>query len=142
MDIEEAIRNPTFGNIAFAVGSTVADFFGGSLIKGAVKGGARAARATNAVNRTERATKAYNRAVHNVTVNPTRGTRKQARRTFQEAQAAKAELRSLTRESKRGGVRRIPQRQLIMPSDNTRVINPYTVYGTDFIINAIQQGSN
>lgn len=142
MDIEEAIRNPTFGNIAFAVGSTAADFFGGSLIKGAVKGSVRAARATNAVNRTERATKAYSRAAHNATVNPTRGTYRQARRTFQEVQAAKAELRSLTRVGKGRGVRRIPQRRLIMPSDNTRIINPYTVYGTDFLINALQQGSN
>lgn len=142
MDIEEAIRNPTFGNIAFAIGSTVADFFGASLIKGAVKGSVRAARATNAVNRTERATKAYSKAVHNATVNPTRGTYRQVRRTFQEAQAAKAELRSLTRVGKRRGLRRVPQRQLIMPSDNTRIINPYTVYGTDFLTNALQQGSN
>lgn len=142
MDIEEAIRNPTFGNIAFAMGSTAADFFGASLIKGAVKGSVRAARAANAVNRAERAAKAHSRALHNATVNPTRGTYRQARRTFQEAQAAKAELRTLTRVGKRKGIRRIPEKQLIIPSDNTKIINPYTVYGTDFITNAIQQGGN
>ena len=142
MDIEEAIRNPTFGNIAFATGSVIADFFGGSLIKGAIKGGIKAARATKAIERAEKATEAYNRAVHNVTVNPTRGTRKQVRRTFQEAQAAKAELRTLTRVGKKRSVRRAPSKQLIIPSDNTKIINPYTVYGTDFIINAIQQGGD
>lgn len=139
MDIEEAIRNPTFGNIAFAIGSTAADFFGGSLIKGAVKGSVRAARAANAVNRAERAAKAHSRALHNATVNPTRGTYRQARRTFQEAQAAKAELRTLTRVGKRKGIRRIPRKQLIISSDNTKIINPYTVYGTDFTTNALQQ---
>lgn len=37
MDWEEAIRDPSIGNYTWAIGSTVLDFLGGSVLKGAAK---------------------------------------------------------------------------------------------------------
>ena len=89
MDWETAIREPSIGNYAWAALGTGLDIFGASLIKGSIKTAKASARAAQAVERAEKAAAKYNRALHSATVNPTRGTRKIVRRTFQEMNDAK-----------------------------------------------------
>lgn len=139
MDVEEAIREPTFGNIAVATLSVGADFLGGSLIKGALKAAKRGAKALDTISDAEKATRRYERALHNVTVNPTKGNSKTVRRTFQEMQNANKARKAAAPLVRRRGVRRVPTERYVIPSDNTRIINPLTIYGTDAIINTIQQ---
>lgn len=138
MDIEEAIRNPTFSNIGWATISTASDFLGASLIKGALKSAKAANKARDAINAAEKAAKRYERAVHNATVNPTRGTRRTVRRAFTEMQEANALRRTLAPMVKRRGVGRVPVQRPSIPSDNTRIINTATVYGMDALLNATQ----
>ena len=142
MDWETAIREPSIGNYALAALGTGLDIFGASLIKGSIKTAKASARAAQAVERAEKAAAKYNRALHNATVNPTRGTRKIVRRTFQEMNDAKREAKTLTgtmrvtRNSK--GVRIRPSKITTLPTDMTRVVNSYTVYGSDVALNGIQ----
>lgn len=140
VDIEEAIRNPTFGNIAWAAISTASDIFGGSLIKGALKGAKAASKARKAVKAEEKAVKAYNRALYNATVNGGTRLNRTAKKRFRDMRVAQAARRAVapTRRG-RGVYNRKPHTYIDMPSDNTRIINPVTVYGTDALLNGIQQ---
>lgn len=140
MDIEEAVRNPTFGNIAWAAISTASDIFGGFLIKGALKSAKVAHKAQKAIKAEEKATRAYNRAVHNATVNGGTRLNRTAGKKFRDMRAAQAARRAVA-PTRRGRevYNRKPHTYIDMPSDNTRIINPVTVYGTDALLNGIQQ---
>lgn len=140
MDIEEAIRDPSFGNIAWATISTLSDYIGGSLIKGALKGAKTAHKAQKALKAEEEAVKAYNRAVHNYTVNGGERLSRTVGKRWRDMKAAQGARRAVapTRRG-RGVYNRQPHTYIDMPSDNTRIINPVTVYGTDALLNGIQQ---
>lgn len=140
MDIEEAIREPTLGNIGWAALSVASDFLGGSLIRGAIKGAKKGKQAIEAIEAAEKAAKKYERAKHAATVNPTKGTSRILRRTYKEAKAAEATRRALAPTRKGRTFRnRKPVARPTVPMDNTNIINAKTVYGTDAVLNGIQE---
>lgn len=140
MDIEEAIRNPTFANIGWAALSTLSDFFGGSLIKGAVKGAKAVDKARKAAQAEERAVRTYNRAAHNARVNGGRRLNRTAGKRFREMKAAQTTREALAPTRWRRGIyNRKPHKYIDWPYDITGIINPVTVYGTDALFNAVQQ---
>lgn len=142
MDLEEAIRNPTIGNIGMAALSIITDVFGGSLIKGAMKGAKVANKARKAVDAENKARVAYKKAFRNAQINGGERLNHTAGKKFRELQEASTARKALAPTVKGRGVSRVPRTYIDIPSDNTRVINPYTVYGIDVLLNGIQQYQN
>ena len=137
MDISNAIANPSFKNISTAVVSTGLDLLGGSLIKGALKSARLASKATQLSEKLPKVKQALDVAKRNLEINPTKGNRATVRRRFKEYKDTLSELNEVAPKHSRFKPRRVPERK--MPENWSKVINPYTVYGTDAIINAITQ---
>ena len=137
MDISNAIADPSFKNISTAVVSTGLDLFGGSLIKGALKSARLANKATQLSEKLPKVKQALDKARRNLEINPTKGNRATVRRKFKEYKDTLSELNEVAPKHGRFKSRRVPERK--MPENWNKVINPYTVYGTDAVINAITQ---
>jgi hypothetical protein len=142
MDIETAIRNPSIGNWAWAIGSTALDLMGGSIIKGALKTAKAASRGVRAMERMDRAATRLERATSVVNKNPTKGTRQIRKRAFDEYQNARRELHDATSTYRTRGLDRKPYTVTRPPVDLTPVINKKTVLATDAITNGLQNYIN
>lgn len=138
MDIEDAWRDPSLENIAWATGSTLLDFFGGSFVKGAAKSLKASNKALKSLERLEKAEQKYQRAFKAAQNNPTRGTSKLVRRTFVELRDAKKEADALAPLVKRRGVRRVPHYERAIPSDQTQFINKRNIRIADALANSAQ----
>jgi hypothetical protein len=143
MDIETAIRNPSIGNWAWAVGSTALDLMGGSIIKGALKTAKAATRGVRAMERAEKAAVRLEKTTKAVNKNPTRGTRQIRKRAFDEYNNAKRELHDATITYRtRGLLDRKPYTVTRPPVNLTPVINKKTVLAIDAITNGLQNYIN
>ena len=139
MDISNAVADPSFKNISTAVVSTGLDLLGGSLIKGALKSARLANKATQLSEKLPKVKQALDKAKRNLEINPTKGNRATVRRRFKEYKDTLSELNEVAPKHGRFKPRRVPERK--MPENWNKVINPYTVYGTDVVINGITQFS-
>ena len=93
MDIEDAIRDPTLGNIGTAALGLLTDITGLTLVKGLDKSIRAASKASKAADKLKDAEKAYNKAVRNQVKygnNNKRG--KITRKAFQELKDAEYEF--------------------------------------------------
>lgn len=150
MDWEEAVRNPSVVNYLTAVGSTALDFFGGSLVKGALKTVGKAKDAADAVKKMDKAKTKYERSTHNMQKaldknqqNVTK-LRKQTNKDYKNYLKAQQEAKELNTYKKagwyknhKGTMKRMDERY-VLPEDWSRVVNPYTVFGTGAGFNALQ----
>lgn len=142
MDIEEAIRNPSIENIAWAAGSIAMDLLGGSLIKGAMKSAKAASKATKLVEKANKAEKAYSKAYTNAKVNGGKKLNKTAHKKYVEMKKAQAERDLHTKVVKTRGVHRTkPVNIRKTPEDYSSLINYKSVYGTDLLLNGVNQYS-
>lgn len=150
MDWEEAVRNPSVLNYLTAAGSTVLDFFGGSLVKGALKTVGKAKDATDVVKKMNKAKTKYERSAHNMQKAVDSGQqnitklRKQTNRNYNDYLKVQQDAKNLNKVKKAGYYRNNAGKWKYMPEryegpgDWSEIVNPYTIYGTDAGLNTIQ----
>jgi hypothetical protein len=139
MDLEKAIRQPSFANWGWALTSLGMDIVGVGALKAAAKSAEASVRATKAVERYNKAVKKLDRATEIVNKNPHKGTRRIRLRARDELSAASRELEAATKvvkHRKRGRLATTLER--VQPTDYTPVLNSKTIFCADALVNGIQ----